>query len=268
MKKVLMVAFCVATGLVSSASATITFEANYDVNANLVIGTPATGTLQGTASVSGGRLTASATGDNALYGAPTNYFNLSGGWGENTIYGIVRLNGTNPNSRHTLMAVGGTTYWADNYNGMILWADSDSGLTSLQLCNNYSNMAQNSGSGNLVANVDYFIAASWKDNGATVAMRVYSRQVTDLTGTTAVFGSGDKTDVGGPTSWASQNIAVGSRRNNGPDPLMGDVDLVAIANTFTDSQANFGALFNSVVPEPVTLVLLGLGGLFLRKRSA
>lgn len=252
-------------------SAVLVMEADFANGQNLTVGSPATGTLTGNATVSGGALQVDTnTASGVTYGGVTNYLNVSNAsWGSNTIVTTFSLNSAGI-ARQTLMSTS-----QDNANGILLFANTDNATRGPRI-DFYrapsGNIAWMNNSKPLI-NTDYFLAVSWLDNeDGTLAVEMYLREISDLVGTSTNFQTFNITNPSGTNGMAnsgSQTVSLGHRApssgygSNG-DPLNGDIYLFQTYNTFTSSQSQFNTLFNSVViPEPGTATLLSAAGLVL-----
>jgi hypothetical protein len=112
-------------------------------------------------------------------------------------------------------------------------------------------------------NTWYFVAASWQgDSTPTVYLRA-------LTGadTAARFaaGTGTTSTSLGPTAAV---VKVGYAHGFTTDTYVGagNYAVFRITDQYTATQAGYDALYESLVPEPTSLALLGLGGVMLAMR--
>ena len=248
--------------LVNCTLAEVVLEATYDVNQNLDIGSPSAGTLLSDANVFGGRLNVSGDGTSGVkYGYTVNYLDIAEGssWGENTIVAIINLDSAP--YPYDMFFGSGNGYNIDYRDGIRFYAHLPSGPgPALSLHNddggpiNIATVAADLGAQyQLDTGKDYFIAGSWRDEGSTIAMRLYVREVDDVNGTTAVYVSTDQNDPGGPTGFVradtyDQELYVG--RSLTGDTIDGTVDMVRCYNVFADEETEFEDIFSNCVFNP------------------
>ena len=263
--------------LAAQGYAAITLEANYNVDQNLNIGSPSGGTLLGTANVSNGMLNTNAAPDGVIYGYTRNYLDITDGvsWGNNTIVAVITLDADAYPYDNLLGSGGG--YNPDNRDGIKFYAHVPTWPgPALALHNddggpiNIAMVGVNLGAQyQLSTGKEYFLAASWRDDGATISMRMYLREMGDILGTSVKYTSNTQTDPGGPSGFVrldgyDQSLYVGRSFSN--DPIDGGVDMVRIYNNFTDTQNDFAAVYTSVIPEPATLTVFALGSIMYFSR--
>jgi hypothetical protein len=263
-----------ATGLtpsfVKSAAFTISsvpipsLEATYNANEDLTIGVPSTGGLLGDAEVAGGKLLVPQVGVSGVFYGPsaTNWFNMTndGSWGTNTIAGIFTLDTrTLVGGLQTLAAIGTEdpythTYYTASY-GVEFNACEGAGMPQLRLIDNwggdgYSALRCEMYSQSLQTGVEYFVAASWRDNdNGTLDMTIYLRQTDDLTGTNAYYSTGTSTNPGHAHRLPNSYFFVGqSPYGSTPNgTLGGSVDLVQVyGGAFQPSKAAYETFYDFV----------------------
>jgi hypothetical protein len=264
----------------------LTLEATYNANADLTIGAPATGSLKGNASVSGGKLLVPQAAGGPITGVnygptATNWFNMTndGSWGTNTIAGIFTLDAVS--GYRTLAAIGTDdpyvhTLYTASYGLELNACENGVGMPQLRLIDNwgsggYSALRCEMYSQTLQPGVEYFLASSWRDNNnGTLDMTIYLRRTDDLTGANAYFRTGTSTNPGHAHRLTASQFVVGyspyGTSTNGT--LGGGVNLVQVyGGDFQANQAAYNTLFANAVPEPTIMILMltGLAGLLQRR---
>lgn len=109
----------------------------------------------------------------------------------------------------------------------------------------------------------YFVAGSWEEGEVPT---VYLRAITG-SDTTAHFNA--SIDVTSTTNGPdNQPISVGYSTTFGSDYMVGagDYALFRIEDSYTSDETSYDALYQSLIPEPSSMVIMGLTGLLLFKR--
>jgi len=256
---------------ISPCFGSVRFDATYDVDGDLDVGRTSRGYLYGNGvNVANGRLYVpgvygDVNGGYAFYGYASGYLDLTEGvsWGQNTIVAIFNLT-TSPYPYGIVLSTG-AGYNTDSRDGIILRAHLPEGPgPSLELYNDDSGPVLTarvaSPSGELATGEDYFVAASWRDNGGTISMRIYVRRVSDLVGTSASYTTTEQTDPGGPDGFVrdvgeaggpayAQRLHIGRGATSIDKRIDGNVDRVVISDNFTDTESDFGALFANITAQ-------------------
>jgi hypothetical protein len=109
----------------------------------------------------------------------------------------------------------------------------------------------------------YFLAGSWKEGSAPT---VYLRALTGSNTAAALFATSlNDTPASGPDSQAIQ-VGYSNTFSSTHYVAEGDYALFRITDQYTDTQAGYDAIYQSLVPEPAGLTFLGLGGVMMIRR--
>lgn len=264
MGRILTAVMILAAGT-AMAAPDIGFYCSYS-NKDLDIGSPATGTLTNVTTVSGGLLLVPTNKPAGVtYGNARQYLNTSGaGWGTNTIAGIIKLSSVDVN-RHVIYSSSGG---ADNGWGMFFYINNMS--PAIQINSNNTpliNMTSISGV-TMQSNVEYFVAASWSDQGTGSPMQAtlyilnrYTRQSWFASQTGTINTCVPKSTNGDANDPLGQ-IRIGARQAGGnADPLNGSVDAIWGIRQFTASSNAYAQLVTDLGAEPpaVRVALDGSG---------
>jgi hypothetical protein len=253
----------IITAGVAGAAPDIGFYCDFTTK-DLNTGSPATGTLTNVTTVSGGALVVPTnTPAGVTYGMARQYLNTSGaGWGTNTIAAIVKLNSQDA-KRHVIYSSSGGS---DNSWGIILFGPADTGKPKFQVYTNGTTVVDLSVDMTVQSNVNYFIAASWNDQGAgnpmSATLYVWNRYTKQswFTNQTSSYNTPVPPNTSGGTTDPLGQIRLAGRQSTGVDALNGIMDAVWGVKQFTGSQVAYAQLVSDLGADQTLAVHVALSG--------